>query len=98
PQGRFRPKCCSKSLRGGATMDGIFSRRSAALVFGVVTSMAVISGCDSDAASAVIRPQKIGAAVENTPPAWIDGDRTILRHRLDASRGRVWTLTAAGVE
>jgi len=77
-------------------MDGLFSRRSAAFVIGVVTSMVVMTGCNSDAASTGIRQQ--AGIVEITPPAWIGGEQPVLRHRLDAARGRLWTLTAAGVE
>jgi hypothetical protein len=61
-----------------------------------MTSMVVITGCNSDAASTGIRQQS--GVVDITPPAWIGGEQPVLRHRRDAARGRLWTLTAAGVD
>jgi len=75
-------------------MNGIFSRRSAAGVLGVVAMMVAVSGCDSDAASRSVPRISVAASVS---PDWY-GDKPVLRTQVDAARGRLWALTAEGVE
>jgi len=75
-------------------MNGIFSKRSAAVVLGVVAMMVAVSGCDSDAAS--LRAPENSVAV-SVPADWY-GDKPVLRYQVDAARGRLWVLTAEGVE
>ena len=75
-------------------MNGIFSRRSAANVLGVVAFAVAVAGCDSDAASS--SAQGAGVA-KSIPQDWYRGERPILRSQVDAIRGRIWVLTLDGV-
>ncbi len=87
-------------------MYGIFSRHIAADVFGIAVIAVLAAGCDGDAASTGIRQQKDDVSgveskmslVEREPPDWFRGERPVLRIRQDAARGRLWALTAQGVE
>lgn len=76
-------------------MYGIVSRRSAASVLGVVAITVAVAGCDSDAASR--RAPRAGTG-QSTLQEWYRGERPILRSQADAVGGRVWILTAEGVE
>ena len=75
-------------------MNGIIGKRSAAGVLGVVAMMVAVSGCDSAAASRSVPGNSVAASV---PPDWY-GDKPVLRTQVDAARGRLWALTAEGVE
>src|SRR5260221_10304719 len=75
-------------------MNGIIGKRSAAVVLGVVAMMFAVSGCDSDAASRSVPRISVAASV---PPDWY-GNKPVLRYQVDAARGRLWALTAEGVE
>ena len=76
-------------------MNGIFSKRSAAGVLGVVAMMIAVSGCDSDAASSSVPRVSV---VKSIPQDWYRGEQPILRYQSDAARSRLWVLTADGVE
>ena len=76
-------------------MNGIIGKRSAAGVLGVVAMMVAVSGCDSDAASGSVPRVSVVASV---PPDWRPGDPSVLRYQMDAARGRLWALTADGVD
>jgi len=56
--------------------------------------MIAVSGCDSDAASS--RAPKISVAA-SVSPDWY-GNEPVLQTQVDAASGRLWALTAEGVE
>lgn len=74
-------------------MNGFFSKRSAASVLGVAAMAVAVAGCDSDAASIRVAQASV---VESLPQGWYRGDQPMLRHQVDAVRGRIWVLTPAG--
>ena len=76
-------------------MYGIISMRSTANVIGFVAIAVTVAGCNSDAASTSAPRVSV---VESTPQDWRPGARPALRYRMDAARGRLWALTADGVE
>lgn len=73
-------------------MNGIVSKRSAAYAVGVLAVAIAISGCDAGADSA------LGASLVNNSPDWVPGDPSVLRYQTDRASGRLWALTAEGVE
>lgn len=76
-------------------MNGIISRRSASSLLGAVAIAVVAAGCDSDAASS--RPSRVNV-VASVAQDWRPGDPGVIRYQMDAARGRLWALTAAGVD
>ena len=76
-------------------MNGIFSRRGAASVFGFAAIAVAVAGCDSDAAS---RSAPSANVVENTRHDLYQDETPYLRSQVDAVRGRRWVLTSGGVE
>ena len=75
-------------------MDGIFSRRSAAGVWGVMAMMVAVSGCDSDAASSSVPAASVTKSI---PQDWYRGEQPMLRYQVDEARSRIWVLTPVGV-
>ena len=76
-------------------MNGIFSRRSAANVLGVMAMTIAVSGCDSGAGSGSVPRTRVAQSVFTSGNR---DERPVLRQQNDAERGRHWVLTAEGVE
>lgn len=66
----------------------------------------LVTGCSLEASSGS-KPNTGGAPDSPLPaavldedplPHWVSGSQPVLRHRKDAERGRLWILTAGGVE
>ena len=56
--------------------------------------MIAVSGCEPDAVSRSAPGNGVAVSV---PPDWY-GNKPVLRYQVDAARGRLWALTAEGVE
>ena len=87
-------------------MYGVVSKTGVSKVLGVMAIAVTVAGCDRGAGSTSIREQKSSASAselredlaESILPDWYQGEQPVLRHQVDAARGRLWALTLDGVE
>jgi hypothetical protein len=87
-------------------MDGIISNRRLMMIFGMPAILAAAAACDGDSVSGVRRSSGVTELqnestedlAEYVLPDWYEGERPVLRARIDVARERVWVLTWSGVE